>query len=258
MSAETVSEADRVTRGSGLSDVDVNLLPNARALSERIAKAADGVSNMRTATQDIAVSSTVISSAAEELNVSIRHIAEQSDSAAHRTSAVHRHAQSTDQLVRQLVSTADRISEVLTIITEVASRTRLLALNASIEAARAGDAGRGFSVVADEVKQLAEQTRKATTDTGGLLATIKQDAFEAIKAVQFLTQQIAEVEEINGGISGAVHQQERASEEIVRSISLVAASLDDLSASIGEVEDGVKVNRESARQIVASLSRDPD
>ncbi len=138
---------------------------------------------------------------------------------------------------------ADNIGKIMTVITDIADQTNLLALNAAIEAARAGEAGRGFAVVADEVRKLAEKTMNATKDVGDAVSTIQANARENINAVDSAAEEIVHstesaaksgslmeaivgiVDDTNSqveSIATASEEQSAASEEINMAISDVA------------------------------------
>lgn len=230
-----------------------DLEKEAQHLCERIGAAVGNVGNMRDAAHMIATSSTIMSAAAEELSLSIHHIAEQTEDAARETSKAAKQAALASDLVTRLESTTERISKVVQAISEVARNTRMLALNASIEAARVGDAGLGFLVVADEVKQLAERTQGSAKDTVELLAAITLDTHNARNAVDNLAQQVTQLDVINSNISSAVHQQGGASSEIARSLASTVESLGDVTDGISGIINAAKYNEGAAQNIVSGI-----
>lgn len=230
-----------------------DLEKEAQHLCERIGAAVGNVGNMRDAAHRIATSSTAMSAAAEELSLSIRHIAEQTDEAARATNKAAKQAELANASVTQLEATTERIGQVVPFISEVAKNTRMLALNAGIEAARAGAAGLGFSVIADEVKQHAQRTQSSANDTVALLASITSDTRNARDAVESLTRQVTHLDAINSIISSAVQQQGGASSEIAKSLASTVAGLDDVTDGISSIIDAAKYNEEKARYIVSGI-----
>jgi methyl-accepting chemotaxis protein len=129
-----------------------------------------------------------VAAAAEQLTNSIREIGERvADSARIATEATAAINAAGDKM-QKLSAAAQQIGTIVGLITDIAGQTNLLALNATIEAAPAGDAGRGFALVAQEVKSLAEQTARATTDIAAQISDTQQSTTDSTIAVfTFLT-----------------------------------------------------------------------
>lgn len=160
---------------------------------------------------------------------------------------------------------ADNIGQIMTVITDIADQTNLLALNAAIEAARAGEAGRGFAVVADEVRKLAEKTMDATKGVGEAVSKIQNNARENIAAVESAAEDIVNsteaaaksgelMEAIVGivddtntqveSIAAASEEQSAASEEINMAIS-------DVARVAQETSDGMNASAHALNEIAS-------
>ncbi len=176
-----------------------------------------------------------IAAAAEELSASIAEISRQVE---HSTLAANEAAiqsQGAKGFAEKLASVSERIGSIVKLIERISKETRLLALNANIEAARAGDAGRGFAVVANEVKNLADQTNRAT---GEIRSEI--EAMQAVirSTVIAITDVAGKVEVATGnisGIAGAVTEQEAVTREIAQSAGMTAASIHAVHERISSV-----------------------
>ena len=156
--------------------------------------------------------------------------------------------------ISELGQHSDRISSVVQVIKDVADQTNLLALNAAIEAARAGEQGRGFAVVADEVRKLAERTGKATGEIGGMIGDIQSRSKSAVLAMEGAISRLengselanragqaiaairsanSEVQRVFADIDEAMHEQGAASYDIAQKVEQVAQASEQSSVSVG-------------------------
>ena len=147
-------------------------------------------------------------------------------------------AEQTNSRITELSESADRIGAVIKLISAVAEQTNLLALNATIEAARAGEAGRGFAVVASEVKALATQTAKATEDISTQIAQMRSATELSVSAIWEIGTTIGEISEISSAIALAVEQQGAATQEIAHNVQQAAVVASEVSINIANVSSG--------------------
>jgi methyl-accepting chemotaxis protein len=143
------------------------------------------------------------------------------------------------QAVETLGQNSDQIGAIVAVIGEIAGQTNLLALNAAIEAARAGEQGRGFAVVADEVRKLAEKTSSATAEISAMIESIQQQTVQAVKVMETGT------EEVRQGVDNA--------REAGRSLSLIMESAEHVTGMVQEIADATTQQNESTRTIRRNL-----
>ena len=202
-----------------------------------------------TASADASANVKDIASAAEELAASVAEIDRQVvQSNAIATKAVTE-AGLTNATVKELNEAAGRIGNVIRLITDIAEQTNLLALNATIEAARAGEAGRGFAVVASEVKALAGQTAKATEDIGAQISSMQTATMRSIDAIAAIERTIREIGEISGAIAAAVTEQGAATQEIARSVETAARRTIETAGEVERVGEATAATRDSAGSV---------
>lgn len=157
-------------------------------------------------------------SASEQLSQSIRQINQQIlDSRAISNEAVEQ-TRRTSVSISSLLTGAEKIDAVIALINDIADQTNLLALNATIEAARAGESGKGFAIVASEVKNLAAQTANATEDIASQIREMQESTDNVVKDVQRIEDTIHNLSEIITTISAAAEEQDAATQEISHSV----------------------------------------
>lgn len=206
-------------------------------------------SSVAAAADQAAANVETVASAAEELSSSIEEIRRQVSSSSQIAGEAATEVEQTVAMVNGLTEAAERIGTVVTLIQAIAEQTNLLALNATIEAARAGEAGKGFAVVASEVKALAGQTAKATEEISQQIASIQSGTGEAADAISNISKTIARMNEIAAAVAAAVEEQGAATGEIARNVEEASAGTRDVSSNIGGVNQAVGRTADGARRI---------
>ncbi|HPN39874.1 MAG TPA: methyl-accepting chemotaxis protein, partial [Melioribacteraceae bacterium] len=134
---------------------------------------------------------------------------------------------------------SDKIGEIIQVINDIADQTNLLALNAAIEAARAGEQGRGFAVVADEVRKLAERTTKATKEIAGMIKQIQVDTAQAVESMKIGTRNVENGKVLVHNAGDVLKEIIQSSEKVTDVIVQVAASSEEQSATSEEIAKSI-------------------
>ncbi|MBN9597215.1 MAG: MCP four helix bundle domain-containing protein [Afipia sp.] len=204
------------------------------------------------ASQDVSSNVQSVAVATEEITSSVGEIGRQVLESSRIATEAVRQAQKTDTSITELSQAAARIGDVVKLITAVAEQTNLLALNATIEAARAGEAGRGFAVVASEVKALAAQTAKATDEISAQVAGMQTATQESVSTIKEIGKTITLISEISQTIAAAVEEQGAATQEISRNVQQAASLSGEVAASITDVSRGAGETGAASGQVLSA------
>jgi twitching motility protein PilJ len=262
------------------------MLDNFTKVLERVRKAAIDVSTSANQILDAADDMTAgatqqdqeitnTSSAVEELTVSMKQVsnnAEASAEAARRAldaaeqgnravrdtlegmQRIRASVQATAKKIKSLGDRSLEISEIINVINDITEQTNLLALNAAIEAARAGEAGRGFAVVADEVQRLAERAATATKQIEVLVRTIQTDTNEAVVSMERSTTDVVGGALLAENAGAALEEIEQVSNQIASLVQNISASSRQQSGAVQNIARNMQVLKEISAQTADSTS----
>ncbi|PSV42551.1 methyl-accepting chemotaxis protein [Photobacterium indicum] len=243
-----------------------------QAVTKRSIEQAENVGNSAAAIEELATSSQSISEVVNGANQKMTHFELHTQDTVgainHAVTGMQNVQQETNTVaerLHQLDSRANDINSIVEVIKDIADQTNLLALNAAIEAARAGEQGRGFAVVADEVRQLSERTAKATIEIGSMINTIQTDTSGATDTMQLAVGQVDScvqyADEANQSLNGfrtEITSVTEGMEEIAESVKEQAFAAEHLSSNVATLSSSANENRlstQDAQQGVEELKR---
>ncbi len=149
-------------------------------------------------------------------------------------------AQNTSQIIGELASASDKIGEIIGVIDDIADQTNLLALNAAIEAARAGEQGRGFAVVADEVRKLAERTGKATGEITDMIKGIQRDSNGAVEAMNSAGELVTEGQDFANQAGDSLNEILGMSQKVMDMIQMIATASEEQSTAAEQISRNIE------------------
>lgn len=216
-----------------------------------VARDASGKSeHVRSLAQNSSHSVDAMAAAAEQLGKSIAEISTQMASQAEAADTAVRSAETSGSEIGSLADNVASIGQVVELITGIAEQTNLLALNATIEAARAGEAGKGFAVVASEVKSLANQTASATEEISKQIHSVQDQTQAAVKSIADVNDRILKIKEIAVSVASAIEEQNSAAAEIGRNTLETSNGSQEVASLIDEVANSSRESGDQAQSVL--------
>lgn len=255
--------------------LSARMLYDIRNVDEQAQSIAAAAEEMVVTVEDIGNYGEDISIQANEAQQVTRTGYEASLAAVESISKIDLSVSDSTQKVAVLNDFSDRISEIAVVIKSIADRTKLLALNANIEAARAGDAGKGFAVLAGEIKNLAEQTKNSTDEIEDIITNLQIESKSILESMDKTTQTVAfgkqaiekvgeRMDEIRGRIdkvtdntaqiSSTLNEQKLASQDVAKGITSIAVASSDSVGNVEKVVDSMDKVEEMISERIAKVA----
>ena len=205
--------------------------------AQQIAAAAEEMSQTIT---DIARNATEASNSSEDAMKTATSGKEVADGAVTTVNKVYTSTVELASMVEKLNNRASEIGGIVTVIKDIADQTNLLALNAAIEAARAGEQGRGFAVVADEVRKLAERTIKATAEITGKINAVQTESEQTTKSMEEASHEVTSATEYIRQVGDSLNRIVDSVQKVRDQITQIATAVDEQSAASEEVANNIE------------------
>ena len=203
--------------------------------SQRLTEAATAMNEMNATVQEVARNAAQASTASAETRQKAQDGAAIVSRSLDSINHVHQSSLRLKEDMAQLGSHAQDISRIMGVISDIADQTNLLALNAAIEAARAGEAGRGFAVVADEVRKLAEKTMASTQDVGAVISAIQHSTATSMESVDKAVQEVDRAAEFANQSGTALEVIVSTVDATADQVNAIAAASEEQSAASEEI-----------------------
>lgn len=249
---EASAIAEQVASEAGQLEAQLNQTTQGAAIqSERMGETATAVEQMNATTLEVASNAARAAEGAD----TAQHIATDGakivQNVVQFTKEVHQYAEDMHSTIVELDTQADSIGNIINVINDIADQTNLLALNAAIEAARAGEAGRGFAVVADEVRKLAEKTMQATNEVENVVHGIQQSSKSTQTQMEKVATHLGQNTELTISAGTALEQIVEAGIQMadrVRSIATASEEQSAASEQIARASDEINTLTQEATQ----------
>ena len=222
--------------------------------AQRLSEAATAMNEMNATVQEVAKNAGSASAASAETKQKAEAGSQVVEKAVRSIGQVHQMSLELKEDMAQLNEHAQDITRIMGVISDIADQTNLLALNAAIEAARAGEAGRGFAVVADEVRKLAEKTMASTNDVGNAIKAIQESTAKSMTGVDNAVERIGEATELAGRSGRALEEIVATVEATGDQVNAIATASEEQSAASEEINHSIVQVNDMAKQTADAMA----
>jgi methyl-accepting chemotaxis protein len=238
---EVLRTTDEVVDGTmSITQANTNMSHELGVQSEKIAHISSSIEQMSHSIQEVATKSSEATANAQAAGVTANSGGEVVQNTIEGMNAINEAVTASSNSVAELGKRGSEIGEIISVINEIAEQTNLLALNAAIEAARAGEAGRGFAVVADEVRALADRTTSATKEIGQSIEAIQNETSLAVERMEVGATQVTEGLELVKRAGVSLDEIVDGAQTVANMIDSIAAAAEQQSVASGEVSKNVE------------------
>ena len=220
----------------------------------RLSEAATAMNEMNATVQEVARNAGSASAASAETKEKAEAGSQVVKKAVQSIEQVHQMSLELKEDMTQLNEHAQDITRIMGVISDIADQTNLLALNAAIEAARAGEAGRGFAVVADEVRKLAEKTMASTNDVGNAIKAIQESTAKSMTGVDNAVERIGEATELASRSGAALEEIVATVEATGDQVNAIATASEEQSAASEEINQSIVQVNDMSRQTAEAMA----
>ena len=253
--------AEQVTSASNKAqNISSELLAASQKQSREISETGQAVLEMAVQITDVSKSANESAEVARQSVTAAEEGSRAVENAIKGMNEIREQIQETSKRIKRLGESSQEIGEITELISDITEQTNVLALNAAIQAASAGEAGRGFSVVAEEVQRLAERSGEATKQIGALVRTIQTDTHDAVAAMEKSTQGVVEGAKLSDAAGAALSDIRRVSNrlaELIQGISsateLQATSANGVAQNIQNILTVTEQTQQGTQQTAVSI-----
>ncbi|GGC82506.1 methyl-accepting chemotaxis protein [Undibacterium terreum] len=236
----TATAAQVTSASNQAQDISTNLLAASQQQSREITDAGQVVLTMAEEITDVSRSANESAEVARQSVAAAEQGAHAVENAIKGMHEIREQIQETSKRIKRLGESSQEIGEITELISDITEQTNVLALNAAIQAASAGEAGRGFSVVAEEVQRLAERSGEATKQIGALVRTIQTDTHDAVAAMEKSTQGVVEGAKLSDAAGAALSEISRISNRLAELIQGISLATEHQATSANGVAQNIQ------------------